>query len=247
MLVCIEHRNNKSVIIVADCADNLFQNQYFDQSELVENWWHRVYNEWIQDENQGQNHITIICPHLDSLLYKHPFDQHKYKIFDNHNVTIDIAGRMIMASTSIPQTEKQPQPVESTISLMQSQTHILVAEPEPDLRYVYNTWLRSKGFMNILITDNGRKCLDELTKIKNLSQRSNVIVILDSHIRDIPFVEVAERIVNRKPGTQIIFTTTLPWDGINSIGINNNNSKMLLKPFRFAELLLLLGNSESNM
>ena len=38
----LERRNNKSVIIVADCADNLFQNQYFDQSELVESWWHRV-------------------------------------------------------------------------------------------------------------------------------------------------------------------------------------------------------------
>jgi hypothetical protein len=32
----LERRNNKSVIIIADCADNLFQDQYFDQSELVE-------------------------------------------------------------------------------------------------------------------------------------------------------------------------------------------------------------------
>ena len=84
---------------------------------------------------------------------------------------------------------------------------------------------------------------DELTKIKNLSQSSNVIVILDSHIKDIPF---AERIVNRKPDIQIIFTTTLPWDDINSIGINNNNSKILLKPFKFPELLSLLGNSIEN-
>jgi hypothetical protein len=34
----LQRRSNKSVIIVADCADNLFQNQYFNQSELVESW-----------------------------------------------------------------------------------------------------------------------------------------------------------------------------------------------------------------
>jgi len=31
----LKHRDNKSVIIVADCADTLFQNQYFNQPELV--------------------------------------------------------------------------------------------------------------------------------------------------------------------------------------------------------------------
>jgi len=242
----LEHRNSKSVLIVADCADNLFQNQYFNQSELLESWWHRVYKEWMQHEDQEQDHITIICPHLDSLLYKQPFDQHKCKIFDNHSVTIDIEGRTIMTSSTLLQSiEKQPQPAEPTISLMESQTYILVAEPEPDLQYIYNMWLRSKGFKNTLITDSGRKCLEEINKIENLSQGSNIIVILDSRIKDIPFVQVAQQILNRKPGTQIIFTTTQPGDGVKSMSINNN-SKILLKPFRFSELLPLLGNSIGN-
>jgi hypothetical protein len=238
----LERRNNKSVIIVADCADNLFQNRYFNQSELVESWWDRAYNDWIRHENQGQNHITIICPHLDSLMYKHPFNQHKCKIFDNHSATIDIGGRTIKtASTLVQRIEKQSQPTEPTISLVEPQTHILVAEAELDLQHIYNIWLRSKGFKNIIITESGKKCLEELNKIENISQRSNIIVILDSRIKDIPVVEVAQQILNRKPGTQIIFTTTLPWDGINSMGINNN--KILLKPFRFSELLSLLGNN----
>src|SRR5215467_14577352 len=58
---------------------------------------------------------------------------------------------------------------------------------------------------------------------------ANVIVILDSHIRDIPFVEVAKQIVNRKSCKQIIFTTTLP--NIDLTCIDNNNSAILLKPF----------------
>ena len=237
----LERRNNKSLIIVADCADNLFQNQYFDQSELVESWWHRVYREWTQHE-QEKGHITIICPHLDLLLYKHPFDFHKYKIFDNHSITINIPDRTIITSSRcVQRIEKQPEPAEPIVSLVESQTHILVAEPEPDLQYIYNIWLRSSGFKNILITDSGIKCLAEITKIEKISQKSNAIVILDSHIRDIPFVEVAKQIVNRKSCKQIIFTTTLP--NIDLTCIDNNNSAILLKPFEFPELLSLLGNS----
>jgi DNA-binding response OmpR family regulator len=105
-------------------------------------------------------------------------------------------------------------------------------------------WLPTKGFKNIAITDSGRKCLEEFNKIENIFQ-SKIIVILDSRIKDIPFVEVAQQILNRKPNTQIIFTTTLPSDDINSMGINNN-SKLLLKPFRLSELLSLLGNGIGN-
>lgn len=138
----LEHRNNnKSVIIVADCADNLFQNQYFDQSQLVESWWHRVYMEWIRyDNNQWRQHITIVCPHLDSILHKHPFDQHKYKILDNHSVTMDMAGHTIMTSSILYENiEQRPplRPAEPTNSQMESLTHILIAEPNPELRSVY--------------------------------------------------------------------------------------------------------------
>jgi hypothetical protein len=75
---------------------------------------------------------------------------------------------------------------------------------------------------------------------------SNVIVILDSHIRDIPFVEVAKEIVNRKSCKQIIFTTTLPWYNIDLTAINNNNSAIQLKPFEFPELLSLLDHTTTN-
>ncbi len=178
-------------------------------------------------------------------MFKHPFEQHKCKIFDNHSITIDIEGRTILTSPTLVECiENQPHPAEQTISL-ELQTHILVAEPELDLQHVYNMWLRSKGFKNILVTDSGRKCLEELNKIVNIPRRSSIIVILDSHIRDIPIVEVAKQILNRKPDIQIIFTTTLPSDSINSMGINNN-SKILLKPFEFSELLSLLGDSIGN-
>jgi CheY-like chemotaxis protein len=252
----LERRNNKSVIIVADCADNLFQNQYFDQSELVESWWHRVYLEWIQQEekkknNRLQNNITIICPHLGKLLGKHPFSQHKNKIFDNHSITMDIEGRILNEpSTSVKRRRKQEQrlqqfqPTEPSNPTIESQTHILVAEPEPDHQYIYSMWLHSQGFKNILVTDSGRKCLEKLVDIESKT-RSNVIFILDSHLRDISFVELAKEISNCKPDTQIILTTTLSLDTISSMAVDiiNNNSRVLLKPFELPDLLALIGNS----
>jgi CheY-like chemotaxis protein len=245
--------NNKSVTIVADCADNLFQNQYFDQSQLVESWWHHAYIEWIRyDKNQGrqqqkQHHVTIVCPHLDLLLHKHPFDQHKYKILDNHSITIDMAGHTIMTSSTLNKLIVEPQPLratESTSSQMKSQTHILIAEPNPELRSVYSMWLRSRGFKNILVTDSGSKCIEEFDRITNINQLPNLIVILDSHLRDISFIELAKQIINKRPDQILIFTTTLPSDIINSISINiSSNIKTLLKPFKLSKLLQLIGKS----
>lgn len=244
----LECTNNKSVIIIADCADNLFQNLYFDQSELVEGWWHRVYTEWIRyDNNQGHHHITIICPHLDLLLHKHPFDQHKCKILDNHSVTLDVLGTIITTSSLLAKhVDEQLRPTELANS-RESQTYILVAEPELELRSVYSMWLRSRGFKNILVTDSGKGCLEEFIKVGNIDQRSNVIVILDSHLRDISFIELTREIINRKPNNLIILTSTLPSDIINSMCLNfNRNVKTLLKPFKLSKLLLLIGNSSKD-
>lgn len=235
----LERRDNKRVIILADCADNLFRNQCFEQSAQVERWWHRVYMEWTQ-HGKEQNHITIICPHLDSLLCNHPFDKHNRKIFDNHNVAIDTAGHLIMASsTSLKRVvPHQKQIADPAVSLVGSQTHILVAEPDSDLRQIYNIWFRQMGFENILLTDSGRTCFDELPKIKN---KSNVIIILDTHLKDIPTIELARQIGNSKPDARIIFTSTFTPEIITSMGINNN-SDVLTKPFRFSELSCLIGS-----
>jgi CheY-like chemotaxis protein len=244
----LEHR---SVIIVADCADNLFQNQYFDQSQLVESWWHRVYMEWLRyDNNKGrqqkQHDVTIVCPHRDLLLHKHPFDQNKYKILDNHSVTIDMAGHTVMTSSAVGKHVEGPplRPIESANSQTESQTHILIAEPNSELRSVYSMWLWSRGFKNILVTDSGSKCIEEFDRIRNINQRSNVIVILDSHLKDISFIELAKQIINKRPDQMLILTTTLPSKVVNSLNINiDSNIKVLLKPFKLSKLLSLIGNS----
>jgi DNA-binding response OmpR family regulator len=75
-----------------------------------------------------------------------------------------------------------------------------------------------------------------------------MIIILDTHLKDIPCIQVAREIVNKRPDQRIIFTTTLPPDSVRqdlySVGIENN--EILLKPFRFSKILSLIGMSISN-
>ena len=241
----LKDRDDKAILIVADCADNLFRNKHFDQCELVEKWWQDNYMEWRQ--RSEQIHFTVICPHSGSLLSKHPFDKHKHQISHNHTMTIDTAGR------TVPGYITAKQAIEPTTSPLEIPIHIFVAEPERDLRQIYSIWLSSMGFKSLVITDRGKKCLDELLNImktnNNKTDEFDVIVILDTHLKDIPSIEVAREIVTRRPNQQIIFTTTMPPENvrqdINSIGTKNNN-EILVKPFRFSRLLSLIGNRINN-
>lgn len=102
----------------------------------------------------------------------------------------------------------------------------------------------------MLITDSGRKCLEELVKIENENKTPNVIVILDSHLKDISLAELAKQIRDRKQQNDriiIIITSTLPLDSINSMDMNlNSNVKILLKPFKLSKLLPSIGNMGLN-
>jgi DNA-binding response OmpR family regulator len=162
-------------------------------------------------------------------------------------VTIDTTSRRVTGYITAKEV------AESAIYPLEIPIHILVAEPERDLQQIYSIWLCSKGFKNLAITDSGKKCLDELLKItdtnKNKTHGFDMIIILDTHLKDFPFIQVAREIVNKRPDQRIIFTTTLPPDSVRqdlySIGIKNNN-EILLKPFRFSKLLSLIGMSISN-
>ena len=119
---------------------------------------------------------------------------------------------------------------------------------------MYSIWLRFMGFKEIVITNGGKKCLDEILKNADVNKDKDKtvgfdIIILDTHLKDIPFIQVATKIANAKPDQQIIFTSTLPSDmikqDIDSIGINNNKG-ILTKPFGFADLSSLISKNIRN-
>ena len=115
---------------------------------------------------------------------------------------------------------------------------ILIVEPDPDLRQLYGIYLRQMGYKDIVITDSGRNCLVEALDIAH--PQSYHVIILDTHLKDIPVTQVAKKIIDRKPDQQIIFTTTLTSDNLNqpfsSNGRNNITETILTKPFRLSSL-----------
>jgi DNA-binding response OmpR family regulator len=94
------------------------------------------------------------------------------------------------------------------------------------------------GYKDIVVTDSGRKCLDEALEITH--SQSYLVIILDTHLKDIPVAEVAKKIIDRKPNQQIVFTTTLSSDSLSqtfiSTGLNNIRVTILTKPFRLSTL-----------
>ncbi|GEM_PF-199449 len=260
----LKHRDGKNgVLIVADCADNLFRDKNFDQCNIVEKWWQDVYIKWLQQQEktraQNQNHIiNVICPHSGSLLSKHPFDQHKHQLSHNHSIIIDTAGYLLTQYATAAYKEKKVQVAQSSSrvssSIEELPIRVLVAEPDPDLQQMYSIWLRSMGFKEIVITNGGKKCLDEILKSADVDKDKDKtdgfdIIILDTHLKDIPCIQVAKEIANTRPDQQIIFTSTLPSDiirqDIDSIGIKNNKG-ILTKPFRFSDLSSLIGKNIRN-
>jgi CheY-like chemotaxis protein len=253
--------DHKGVLIVADCADYLSRNKHFEKCNMVEKWWQDSYVRWIQDQQQQlqqekeqQNYsLNVICPHPGSILSKHPFDQYRNQISHNHSITMDAADCVFADYQSIPNEPAGLSSVPSSSfspELALRPLRILVAEPDPDLQQVYDIWLASKG-LNAIITDSGKKCLDEVLKAsyedagKNKNRNEGFdIIILDTHLNDIRCSQVAKKIVTGKADQKIIFTSTLPStyvkeDVIDSIsGINN--SQILVKPFQLSDLLSLL-------
>ena len=135
------NRNN-GVLVVADCADNLFRDKHFDQCNIVEKWWQDVYIKWLQQQEktrgQDQNHvINVICPHSGSLLTRHPFDQHKHQLSHNHSIIIDTGSDRIHTATKDEPLEESNRQVNATvIHLKESINHL--KEVNKDLNTKYN-------------------------------------------------------------------------------------------------------------
>jgi CheY-like chemotaxis protein len=238
--------NNNGVLIIADCADNLFMNQRFDRCEMVENWWHDMYNRWLKKQQQHgkeRSHLTVICPYSSLLLSKNPFDQHKHQISHNHSIVIDTTDHIVTEYTSTEEVRiSNTKPAASQIHLSK---RVLNAEPDPDLRHLYSIWLHQMGYKDIVVTDSGRKCLDEALKITH--SQSYLVIILDTHLKDIPVTEVAKKIIDRKPNQHIVFTTTLPSDSLSqtfiSTGLNKIKVTTITKPFRLSTLSAVIDES----
>ena len=222
----ISEGKKDAILAFADAACFLSHNKHFEECKVLEKWWHNTTTEWAQNNKN----ITIVCPHPGLVINNPLLSDTKDRLNGMHTIMIDLNQ-----STENQQKKKTQR--------------ILIAEPEPDIRYLYSLFTKQYGFSisDVSIVENGNKCLEILLSDTNDNNNNNNdndydIIILDTHIHDISGFEVARKIRNRLPHKRIILTTTNPLDNIsnmiNSIGIKSQD--VLLKPFIFSELFSIL-------
>ncbi|MEJ7642912.1 MAG: hypothetical protein WKF36_12075 [Candidatus Nitrosocosmicus sp.] len=117
---------------------------------------------------------------------------------------------------------------------------VLVAESNHDLMYLYQTYLDSFG-LDMEIVDGGEACLNRL--FKNTKNTNFDIVIIITHLFDIPGLDIAKEIHKKNPCQRIVITTTilrerLSKEQLDSVGIDHEC--ILTIPFRFSDMMYFL-------
>ena len=214
-----------AILVFADAACFLSHNKQFEECEILEWWWNETTMEW----RQNNQNITVICPHPGSVLNNPLLYDTKDYLNTMHTITIDLSQST--AENQKKKKEKRPK-------------RILIAEPEPDIQYLYSLFAKQYGFSisDVSIVESDNKCLEIL--LSNTAEDNNEydIIILDTHLPDISGFEVARMIRDRLPHKKIILTTTYSLDNISNIvdSIGIKSEDVILKPFNFSELFSIL-------
>jgi CheY-like chemotaxis protein len=210
--------HNSKTLIVADAACNLTKNKYFGQAAKLENWWQNTFRRWT---TSGLD-ITIICAHPSRTLNEEFHDYAASHISRMHSLTLDLkdfVGSGDEASKS-------------------KSMHILVAEPEKDIRSVYE-WAFEGISTKVETVATGQQCLDRISVVGSEFD----IVFIDTHLQDIDGVKVAEQLLKKRPQQKIVFTTTSSEGVLRSAFqgvLKLSNVSILVKPFEFTSLLDLI-------
>ncbi len=222
----ISEGKKDAILAFADAACTLAHNKHFEECKILEQWWHNTTTEWAQNNRN----ITVVCPHPGPVLNDPLLSlDTKGCLNGMHTITIDLN----QSTAEIQKTNKKTQ-------------RILIAEPEPDIQFLYSLFAKQYGFSisDVNIVENGNKCLEIIHSSREDNNENNDydIFMVDTHLRDISGFEVARKILERLPRKRIILTTTNPLDNISSMidSIGINRQDVLLKPFIFSELFSIL-------
>jgi DNA-binding response OmpR family regulator len=91
------------------------------------------------------------------------------------------------------------------------------------------------------IVDSGKACLNRL--FRNTNNYNFDIVIINTHLFDIPGLDIAKEIHRKNPKQRIVIVTTClrenlsKWQ-LDSVGIDHEH--ILTLPFRFSDMISLL-------
>lgn len=199
------------IIVYADAACCLTENEQFAESAELERWWQGSHDKWFSNDTK----ITVVCPHPAQVLRREL--ETKWNIADAHDV-------MIFLNSHILGTPPKNVP--------KNNLRILIAESEPDIMTLYSDYLSALGHDVSVVTD-GNKCISIFKK------RDFDLVIIDTHLIDhLSVNDIAEEISRIEPHQRIIITSTESptylSDKVKNLG--GQNHEILQKPFHLSKL-----------
>ena len=138
----ISEGKKDAILAFADAACTLVHNKHFEECKILEQWWHNTTTEWAQNNRN----ITVVCPHPAPVLNDPLLSDTKGRLNGMHTITIDLNQS---AAENQKKKEKKPK-------------RILIAEPEPDIQFLYSLFAKQYGFSisDVNIVENGNKCLN---------------------------------------------------------------------------------------
>lgn len=211
-------------LLVADAACNLARHMQFDECVTLESWWQDTYNEWMEKNLD----ITIICAHPSSVLKQQSLIDEQGRISQVHSLTLDLndfGGRKAI-------------PTRADARLLR----ILVLEPESDIRMLYERYLKSLP-VELVAIESGSLVLEQLAKLNK--DEGYDLAIIDTHTRDTDGLQLVKKLLAENKDQNIVITST--WDleiirsSLRSYSIDPDRYPVLHKPFRFSQLLELIG------
>ncbi len=168
-----------AILVFADAACFLSHNKHFDESEILEWWWHQTTTEW----RQNNQNITVICPHPGLVINNPLLADTKGRLNETHTITIDLKQ-----STTENQKRKSKR--------------ILIVEPNSDIQYLYSLFTKQYGFStsDVSIIESGNKCLESLfsnniAKDDNDNNNDYDIIIVDTIFLTFLALKLQERFV----------------------------------------------------
>ena len=215
------------LLIFADAACELSKNQQFEQCQILEKWWEETHKEWLAKNLK----ITLICPHAKAAFLKNKLQNALPSIRSCHTKFIELEKEYPMYLSEVNK---------KTASFT---LRIIIAESNVDMQNLYTDYLGSLGIF-VQILENGKKLLEFIENMKNFNFD---LIILDTHLSDMPGADVAKKIRNKLPEQRIVFTTTYDSNRMSGLveGLGIQAEDILQKPFLFSNLLSVI-NAKRN-
>jgi DNA-binding response OmpR family regulator len=129
---------------------------------------------------------------------------------------------------------------------------IVIVERDKDTQELYNLYLKKLGIREdrIMVAESGKECMEIFENKKQIENEDDILVILDMHLKDMSSLHVAKEIMNMNPQQKMILTTTSTKEVKNYIKNVSTSTieddMILIKPFRFSQLLSLIKTLTAN-